>query len=698
MTSSIGKTRVQLLAENDELRVRLDEAEDTLRAIRSGEVDALIVSGVGGEQIFRLKGTDQSYRLLIEEMNEGALTLTAQGVILFANRSFAEMLKAPLETVIGSTIYTWISPDSLSSLQAHLCKNKDQAHHEELVLNVSDGSQLVVYISMNKLCIDNMPDSFCLVVTDMSDQKQLEEQLRVKNAELEAQNRRIQEANRLKSEFLANMSHELRTPLNGIIGFAELMHNGKVGPISAEHKEYLGDILACSKHLLQLINDVLDLAKVESGKMEFHPEPVDLVQLIDEVRDILRTMISKKQIKLDVVVDSKIDDIIIDPAKLKQVLYNYVSNALKFTPDKGRIHIRIIPEGKDNFRLEIQDAGIGIRDEDLGRLFVEFQQLDASIAKKYQGTGLGLSLTRRIVEAQGGEVGVNSIFGKGSTFYAILPKKPHNTNMLEQNPKGILTSAPYNAPSILVIEDDSKDRAILINTLTKAGYSVDTAVNGAEAIQRARERKFEAITLNLLLPDKSGWDILREIRAQGKNKDIPVIVVTVVTEKSASCGFMIHDFLVKPIEPSELLAALKRAKVLPYKTTNTVLVIDDDKNALKLAQHTLNAEGYETICSLDGATGLRAATEIIPDIIVLDLLMPGMNGFEFLKKFRATKNGKRTPVIVWTVKDLTEDERTTLQASAQSIVLKGENEPNNLLLELQHFLPLSQKIKSRSEK
>ena len=241
--------------------------------------------------------------------------------------------------------------------------------------------------------------------------------------DLDVEKRNAEEANRMKSEFLANMSHELRTPLNAIMGFSKLMAHGKVGPVSAQQQEFLGDILKSSEHLLQLINDVLDLAKVEAGKMEFHPEPIDLKQLVDEVRNILRAVSASKQIHIDTDLDPRCTDLELDPAKLKQVLYNYLSNALKFTPDNGRVLIRVRPEDATTFRLEVRDSGIGIRPEDIKKLFSEFRQLDSSAAKKYQGTGLGLALTRRIVEAQGGHTGVQSSVGEGSTFFAVLPRR-----------------------------------------------------------------------------------------------------------------------------------------------------------------------------------------------------------------------------------------------------------------------------------
>jgi PAS domain S-box-containing protein len=234
---------------------------------------------------------------------------------------------------------------------------------------------------------------------------------------------RMQEANRLKSELLANVSHELRTPLNSIIGFTELMHAGKVGPLAPKHREYLGDILTSSRHLLQLINDVLDLAKVESGKMEFRLETVDLRRLVQEVRDVVRGLAAMKHLRLEHHVDDALGAVVVDASRVKQVLYNYLSNGIKFTPEGGSVTIRAVAEGDDWFRLEVEDTGIGIEPEALGKLFVEFQQLDASAAARHRGTGLGLALTKRIAEAHGGRVDVRSEPGKGSVFAVVLPRR-----------------------------------------------------------------------------------------------------------------------------------------------------------------------------------------------------------------------------------------------------------------------------------
>jgi signal transduction histidine kinase len=248
------------------------------------------------------------------------------------------------------------------------------------------------------------------------------EEMRTRAVALEAENRRVQEVTRLKSAFVANMSHELRTPLNAIIGFAALMRKDRSGTLSLEYQEYLDDILTSSRHLLQLIDDVLDPAKVEAGKMELRPVPVSLAAVSQEVVDVVRALAAAKRLRIDVSVDPRAASAVTDPQRLKQILYNYLSNAIKFTQEGGRVTLRVAPEGPDRFRLDVEDSGIGIASEHVGKLFTEFQQLDTNVPKPRQGTGLGLALTRQIVEAQGGRVEVQSVPGKGSTFSAVLPR------------------------------------------------------------------------------------------------------------------------------------------------------------------------------------------------------------------------------------------------------------------------------------
>lgn len=547
------------------------------------------------------------------------------------------------------------------------------------------------------------PVGYLLISKDITSQKR-EEVLISKNVELEEKNRLTQEANRLKSEFLANMSHELRSPLNGIIGFTELMHTGKVGPVSTEHKEYLGDILTSSRHLLRLINDILDLAKVESGKMEFHPQTIDLGTIVVEVCDIMRTLLSKKRIQLSVDIDPSIGKVVIDPAKLKQILYNYISNSIKFTNEEGSVVIRILPSGSEFFRVEIEDTGIGIREADLPKLFSEFTQLDASLDKKYQGTGLGLALTRRIAEAQGGHVGVKSTFEQGSTFFAVLPRVP-----LSDDQKSTASNAPTTEvinvekvekiikvdksidvvnglSNVLVIDDNPADNALITNALNGAGYRTQASFKGHDALELCSKQSFDLITLDLLLPDTNGWDILRTIRSKGPNLSTPVIVVTVVGSKAASFGFMIQNFLIKPTSSEDLILALEQTGVLK-DNKKTILFVDDEQSILTLYKAYLKDYDATILCETDPENALKLAELHTPDVVVLDLLMPNIDGLEFLRRFRLTESGKKTPVIISTSQDVTDVDRSRIQASVAAVIQKGGGSMEKLINEVKRICP-----------
>ena len=391
-------------------------------------------------------------------------------------------------------------------------------------------------------------------MTDITERKRLEEQLRSQNAALEEQNRRVIEASRMKSEFLANMSHELRSPLNGIMGFTELLYDGRLGPIPERPREFLGRIHGSATHLLQLINGVLDLSKVEAGAMEFHPEPVSVTQLVREVIGILSALAAEKRIRMEIEIDQKVEQLLIDAGSLRQVLYNYLSNALKFTGHGGSVVVRLKSEGAAEFRLEVSDTGIGISEQDIGGLFVEFQQLDATKAKRYQGTGLGLALTRRIVEAQGGRVGVESQLGQGSTFFVVLPRAP------------VMDLAAEPTAGVLVIENERVASLLLKRVLEGAGYRVDTAGTCQEAVEKCRRSDFEAITLDLLLADGSGWEALRRIRSLVRFQSTPVIVLSMLEERDVSIPEPVQGFLTKPITPARLLEALERAGVTTRST------------------------------------------------------------------------------------------------------------------------------------
>jgi signal transduction histidine kinase/CHASE3 domain sensor protein len=380
------------------------------------------------------RGLQQSEQQLIdilEQMPVGVYVVDHAGRPYFANQASQQILGKGL--VPGATIgelpeiyQVYVSgtdtPYPAERLPVARAMRGERVHVTDIEIHAPNG---VVPLDVWAAPVYGGNGLLSLAVAtfeDVTEREHARHEIDVLNAQLKRQVVELGEADRLKSEFVANMSHELRTPFNAIIGFAELMNDGKAGPVSPRQQEFLRDILTSARHLLHILNDVLDFSKVASGKLELHAEPVRFASVIAEVQDTVGTLAAQKSLAIEIAPALETEDIIADRATLKQVLYNYVSNAIKFTPDGGRIAIRVLPEGVDEFRIEVQDNGIGIRPEDMGRLFVEFQQLDASYAKQYPGTGLGLALTKRIVEAQGGRVGARSTYGAGSVFHAILPR------------------------------------------------------------------------------------------------------------------------------------------------------------------------------------------------------------------------------------------------------------------------------------
>lgn len=507
--------------------------------------------------------------------------------------------------------------------------------------------------------------------------------LQLKNKELLETVYRAQESSRLQNEFLANVTHELRTPLNGILGFAKILHEDLVDPSSPRYKEFLKDIIISADHLLSLINDVLDFSKFEAGKIEFHPIEINLASILKEMQDVFASEISEKNITFKIKLDPNLGHVIIDPVKLKQILYNFISNALKFTPSGGKVTVSMTKEARKNFRITVADTGIGISKENLDKLFIRFQQLDASTNKSYAGTGLGLALIKRIVEAQGGQVGVESSLGKGSIFYAVLPCFPYHKTVIKNNieKQTKLTSDPI--PKILLVERESQDRSLLIDALIEDGYSVITAPSVATAIEENNEQKFQAIILDLLLPYMGDWQLIRML-SQPETTVVP-IAITASLEQAISLGPKIESFLVKPVKEEDLLLALKKLEIDPHQN-KTILVVDDDLNAFGSAYKILTSFGFRLIHKTNRLNALLALEQETPDVVILDPLMSEMNGFEFLRFYRQIERGLFTPVIIWSKRALTLDEQLNLKASIQRVIIKGESLQKDILHDLDsHF-------------
>ncbi|MBI2569224.1 MAG: PAS domain S-box protein [Candidatus Schekmanbacteria bacterium] len=662
-TGADGKLRGVFAAARDVTDQKLLESQVSQRTRELIEATAFLNNILESSTEYSIIAKDLEGRILA--WNEGARRTYGYAAEEMVGRTNARVLHTPEDVESGR---------AREALTVALRTGKFEGEFQRVRKN---GQRFTAQVAITlRRDATGEPIGYVLISKDITAQKLLEEQLRKKNEELEQQNRRVEQANRMKSEFLANMSHELRTPLNGIIGFAELLYTGKVGPVPENHQEYLGDILSSARHLLRLINDVLDLAKVEAGKIEFRIESVDLERLVGEVRDVLRGIAAKKRIRLETAVDPGVREVVGDPSKLKQILYNYLSNALKFTPDEGHVAVRCLPESGGGaepewFRIEVEDNGIGIRPEDMARLFVEFQQLDGSAAKRFQGTGLGLALTRRLVEAQGGRVEARSVLNQGSTFVAILPRQMHAGGEVATSvPVPTAVAAQPGFPTLLVVDDEPADREWLVRTLSKAGYGLVTAATGAEAVRAARKQSFAAVTLDLLLPDISGWKLLEELRSTPLNRDLKAIVVSVLATRDTAGAFAVDDFLVKPVSAEALISALHRSGLSP--SARVILVVDDDPAILRLTCAALDQAGYRSVCAADTRAALDSIARERPMAAIIEPLMLGAGLFDLIDGLRALPGGTEVHIIVWTLEELSREEEARIRRVADALLTKAD--------------------------
>ncbi|MGM9485347.1 PAS domain S-box protein [Roseateles sp. NT4] len=487
------------------------------------------------------------------------------------------------------------------------------------------------------------------------------EQARQQAIWLAAENRRVQESSRLKSLFLANMSHELRTPLNAVIGFADLLTMGNQPADAARQREWLQHIASSGRHLLNMINDVLDLSKIEAGKMDFHAEPVELPALVDDVMATVAVLARQRDLGLKSFIEPGLRGLVLDPARLKQVLLNYLSNAIKFTPAGGHVELRMVEEGPRLWRLEVEDSGIGIPPDRIGQLFVEFQQLDDGLTKRHQGTGLGLALTRRLVEAQGGRVGVYSEPGRGSRFYAVLPRQPLDAD----------AASPRPAHQQMVALRDHPLRDGVARELSRAGVAADTAATAAEVLRLGRVRRYTELALDLGLPDAPGLSLLAALRSGGPSMHAAVKALALTPASGAGIAFPVAEVLAKPLRRPALARALVplRDRLGPGRP---VLVVDDEAACRELMCAALQANGIEAVAAASGAEALQRLPALNPAALVLDLMMPGIDGFQVLHELRSEPRWAPLPVIVWTALNLGAQDIESLARSATAIASAGE--------------------------
>jgi PAS domain S-box-containing protein len=508
-----------------------------------------------------------------------------------------------------------------------------------------------------------LPDGGIVIIyTDITERKRFEETL---TAARDA----ADEANRTKSNFLANMSHELRTPLNAIIGYSEILQEDAADKNDKEAIADLHKIESAGRHLLGLINNILDLSKIEAGKMDVFIEAVDLQALLREVLSIVKPLADKNENVIELICPADIGSFHSDQTKIKQCLLNLLSNASKFT-SKGTLTLTVAREGNFGVCFRVSDTGVGMTQEQLGRLFEAFSQADASTTKRFGGTGLGLAITKHFCTMLGGDVTVESTPGTGSTFIIRLPDQQVAVPVAADSP-ALAGAAAGGHATVLVVDDDASVRGLLAKTLEKEGYRVLTAGNGIAALALAREHRPQAITLDVMMPQMDGWEALKQLKADTELRDIPVIMVTVLNERGMAIPLGAADFVTKPVDRQRLAAILRDH--CAGASSGSVLVVEDDLPTREALCRTLASMGCAAHAAVNGRSGLDWLTNHpAPSLILLDLMMPEMDGFEFLRELRQRPAFLHVPVIVVTAKELTAEDVRILSGQTDRIIAKDQ--------------------------
>jgi len=470
------------------------------------------------------------------------------------------------------------------------------------------------------------------------------------------------------------MSHELRTPLNAIIGFSEVLLERMFGELNERQDDYLRDIWSSGKHLLELLNDILDLSKIEAGQMVLNRSEFAVRECLEYCLSMVRERALKQRILLSLEVDPEVGLLDADRLRFRQVVLNLLSNAVKFTPDGGRVGVRASLRDQD-LVVEVADTGPGVAAEDRQRIFDAFQQ-GARHPEQTEGTGLGLTLSKRILELHGGRIWVDSEAGKGSTFGFALPAgsgEPASTSVPQAGlDSGLSTElAPGPGPTVVVVEDDRRSFDLLRVYLEAAGARVVSARDGEEGLDTVRSLSPAGVVLDILLPGIDGWEVLAQLKADPGTAAIPVIVVSMLDERGRGFALGAAEYLVKPVGKDQLLAALYRAAAVP-ELKHTVVAIDDDPLAIELVRASLEPEGWTVLGAATGQEGLALIRERQPSAVLLDLLMPGMDGFEVVEALRADPDTKTVPVVILTSKSMTQQDKERLQGRITYVARKTE--------------------------
>jgi len=497
-------------------------------------------------------------------------------------------------------------------------------------------------------------------------------------------NDELRRANTLKSQFLSTMSHELRTPLTSIIGFGSLLLRGRKGEnLSERQRDNAERILSSARNLVTLINDILDLSRIEAGRLDIFRREVDLRALLEGLGAELEPQAQAKRLYLRVDADPDLRQVVTDGDWLRQVLINLAGNAIKFTP-QGGVTMRAARAG-DSVIVSVQDTGVGIAADQQERIFDEFYQTDQSNTRTAGGTGLGLTISRRLTHLLGGQLVLSSVPGEGSTFSVVLPATPRAHAVPGPTPAATRASAG-NRGRILVIDDDPEMVLLLERTLQGSDYTVFGALSADEGVRKAHELEPDAILLDVMMPETDGWRALHRLKRDPRIAHIPVVMHTIVADQALGFSLGATDYLVKPVEREQLLSALDRLKPV---AAGPVLVVDDDKNIRALLANILIEEHIPVTLAASGDEALRLVVQQLPRLILLDLMMPGLDGFDVLHRLRADELTRHIPVVIVTAKTLTAEEERLLSREASLVVTKNGVPLDRLLDQVRSVLEIT---------
>ncbi len=631
----------------------------------------------------------RSNRLLLDSTDEGIYGIDLDGACTFINRAAAALYGSAPEDLLGKNVHTLMHhshadgapypavrcPIYQSFRDGRSCRVDDEVFWRR------DGTAFPVEYASSPIVADGAIEGAVVTFSDITARKRAEEELRqAKDA--------AEEANGAKSQFLANMSHELRTPLNAVIGYSEMLQEEAEDLDAATLIPDLQKIHTAGEALLSLVNDVLDLSKIEAGKMELYLETFDVAGMIRDVTTTVEPLVQKKGNTLDVRCPPDIGAMRADLTKVRQTLFNLLSNAAKFM-EEGTITLaveRTTTDARDWITFRVSDTGIGMTPEQLGKLFQAFTQADASTTRKFGGTGLGLAITRRLCQLMGGDIAVESAPGAGSTFTIHLPTDVAAPlaapSEPDPAPPAMSTGAGDVDPAhtVLVIDDDPIVHDLMTRVLARDGLRAVAASDGAEGLRLAKELRPLAITLDVMMPRIDGWAVLAALKADPDTAAIPVIMLTMVEDKSLGYALGASDYMTKPIDRDRLSAVLGKYRL--GGAGETVLVVEDDALIREQVRGVLMAQGCAVVEAANGRVALARLVETQPDLILLDLMMPEMDGFAFTEEVRRHEDWRSIPIVVMTGKDLTAEDRRRLNGHVEEIVRKRAYSREDLLREV----------------